>query len=301
MKTTSVLVFASAAPLALAAEPTCTANLVTKVCGYENTVLAAAEGSREGCYELCDSEKYGPCKFAIFSPGNPYLGDGTCWLYPDESFDPAKEQDKGCGNPYLEVYDKITCQNNPKQTPTALCPAAASPTPVAKVCGYKAPEDCDTTCIVSTGQTDCLNRCATADECAYVVFYTNNDAKSPWMSGNCWIYKDGKFDPKAVTACKDKPDQYVFDPACPKVTKTATASAAKETGSAASGSAAHETGSATSGAAAKASKTGESTSVPSAPRSEPQGNVKATANDRGAGVVSGVSLGLVAAAAALIL
>ncbi|KAJ2976103.1 hypothetical protein NQ176_g5144 [Zarea fungicola] len=173
------------------AEGTCTAKLSTKLCDYDKSnLLAAAAGSRNGCWSLCDSEKYGPCSFVIFLPGNPYLGTGTCWLYPGDKFDSTKGTDQGCGSPFLEVYDKPSCTGGPAK-PSVVCPAAtgpspvASPSPVAAICGYEAPEnDCWDSCYASSGSTDCLNLCGKADDCEFAIFNALNEPKSPWMSGN---------------------------------------------------------------------------------------------------------------------
>jgi hypothetical protein len=130
----------------------CTANLITTICDYKEpgSAFAVASSGKAHCWEYCNSHQ--PCNFVIFAAGNPYTGDGTCWLYPDEQFDKNAGKE-GCD--FLSVYDKPTCA---QPTPTVgACTATASPSAVASICDYPTPDDnCWSTCSpVKARQTVC--------------------------------------------------------------------------------------------------------------------------------------------------
>ncbi|KAL4961180.1 uncharacterized protein BDV14DRAFT_129094 [Aspergillus stella-maris] len=209
------------------AAPTCTASLITTLCDYPSPgPYAVASGGVEYCWEYCNDNP--PCSFVIFAAGNPYLGTGNCWVYPGETFDESKgEPSSECGNPYLSVYDKPECTNadgTPTTTSDACATATETPTPVASVCGYPPPEDCNTVgCIASSGAVHCLSECAEADSCSYVVFNPHNPNDSPYHDGTCWVYSSGSFDEADATEC-DEPEQFVYENACPRPSSSASAS-----------------------------------------------------------------------------
>ncbi|KAL4795293.1 hypothetical protein BDV19DRAFT_175723 [Aspergillus venezuelensis] len=222
------------------AAPTCTASLITTLCDYPSPgPFAVASSGVELCWEYCNDNP--PCSFVIFVPGNPYLGTGTCWVYPGETFDESKgESGSECGNPYLEVYDKPVCSSadgTPTTTSDACATATQTPTPVASGCGYPPPEDCDTTgCIASSGAVHCLSECAEAKSCSFVVFNPHNDNDSPYYDGTCWVYSSDSFDEANVEDCTGNPEQYVYENACPKPSSSASASpSASATGERTSG------------------------------------------------------------------
>lgn len=209
-------------------EPSCTASLITTLCDYSEPFRAVASSGKGHCWDYCNENQ--PCDFVIFAAGNPYTGTGTCWVYPGESFDESKGTTEGCDNPYLSVYDKPVCEGPSTTTPGA-CSATASPSAVASVCGYPAPEDCFNDCKASLGATHCLSLCAQSDSCNYAVFNPLGETNSPYESGNCWIYADGEYDAEAAEACgSEGPEQYVYDNVCPKpsTVSTSTPSATTE-------------------------------------------------------------------------
>lgn len=209
--------------------PTCTAFLITTLCEYPEPFRAVASSGRGYCLDYCNDNQ--PCDFVIFAAGNPYTGTGTCWVYPGETFDEAKGQTDGCANPYLSVYDKPVCQG-PSTTTSGACAATASPSAVASICGYPAPEDCFNDCRASSGATDCLSQCANSDSCNYVVFNPSGETNSPYESGNCWIYAEGEYNAKKGGDCgSEGPKQYVYDNKCPKPSKTSTSSISSTTAS----------------------------------------------------------------------
>lgn len=209
----------SATPTSTSAAPTCTASLITTLCDYPGTgPFAVAIDSVESCWEYCNDHP--PCPFVIFAAGNPYLGTGSCWLYPGETFDESKgEPSSECQRPYISVYDKPVCSNadgSPTTTSDACATATETPTAIASVCGYPAPDDCNTVgCIASSGAVHCLSECAEADSCSYAVFNPHNENNSPYYSGTCWVYSEGSFDKGDATEC-DEPEQFVYENPCPK-------------------------------------------------------------------------------------
>ncbi|KAL3455675.1 hypothetical protein BJX64DRAFT_271917 [Aspergillus heterothallicus] len=222
-----------------ASSTTCTAELITTLCDYPAPeIYAVASENLNGCWEYCNSNP--PCDFTIWNPANPYLGTGTCWLYPGESFDESKGSTTGCSSPYLKVYDKPECSGGtPITTATTdttadSCAATASPSAIASVCGYPAPEDCFYTCTASTGAVNCLSLCAEADSCSYAVFNPQNDANSQYASGTCWMYTNGTFDADATTECSGDPEQYVYENVCPKPSSTSSSSASSSSSSSSS-------------------------------------------------------------------
>ncbi|KAJ5590160.1 hypothetical protein N7450_004132 [Penicillium hetheringtonii] len=105
--------------------PSCTASIIDTLCDYpEPEYYAVASDSRAHCWDYCNDHQ--PCSFVIFNPGNPYLGDGTCWLYPGENFDKSKAS-SNCSNAYLEVYDKPKCSGGTATTTSGACAATATP------------------------------------------------------------------------------------------------------------------------------------------------------------------------------
>ena len=207
-------------------EPSCTASLITTLCEYPDPFRAAAIGSTGDCWDYCNDHQ--PCDFVIFNPGNPYLGSGTCWVYPGETFDESKGSTDGCDSPYLAVYDKPVCEG-PSTTIAGACTATASPSAVASVCGYPEPENCFEDCRASTGATDCLSQCAESDSCNYVVFNPLGETNSPYEPGNCWIYADGKYDAGDADSCgSDGPEQYVYKNVCPKPPKASSSSSSSD-------------------------------------------------------------------------
>lgn len=212
-------------------EPSCTASLVATLCDYPEPFRAVASSGRSHCWGYCNENQ--PCDFVIFLPGNPYLGTGTCWVYPGEKYESGNGTTEGCDNPYLEVYDKPSCEDSPSATTSGACAATASPSPVASVCGYSPPEDCFETCAASSGASHCLGLCAQADACAYAVFNPMGETNSPYESGNCWIFREGEYDTGYDDSCGSlPPKQYVYENACPKPkvsTTTTTSSSATST------------------------------------------------------------------------
>ncbi|OBT68126.1 hypothetical protein VE03_01445 [Pseudogymnoascus sp. 23342-1-I1] len=201
-----------------AAASSCTASLVAELCDYKEPgpAFAVASSGYTHCWEYCND--HGPCDFVIFAAtGNPYLGTGTCWVYPGETYDPSQGSSEGCNRQYLSVYSKPVCAEGP--TPTGgACAATGSPSAVAKVCGYAPPETCFNTCIASSGAVNCLSACAQAESCAYAVFNPDPryEANSPYIPGSCWVYTNGTFDAGATTTCAGDPEQYVYNNPCPK-------------------------------------------------------------------------------------
>lgn len=203
-------------------EPSCTASLITTLCDYSEPFRAAASSGKGHCWDYCNDHQ--PCDFVIFAAGNPYTGSGTCWVYPGESFDESKGNTDGCDNPYLSVYDKPVCEGS-STTTSGACTATASPSAVASVCGYPAPENCFNTCKASSGAVDCLSQCAQSDSCNYVVFNPLGETNSPYEPGNCWIYTDGKYDARDADTCgSEGPEQYVYMNVCPKPSKVLSSS-----------------------------------------------------------------------------
>lgn len=201
------------------AAPSCTASLITSLCNYTEPgpEFAVASSGKAYCWDYCNAHQ--PCNFVIFAAGNPYTGTGTCWLYPGETFD-ASAGSSDCSNPYLSVYDKPVC---PSTTTTSdACAATATPSAIASVCGYPAPDDCFYTCSASAGASDCLSQCAEADSCSYVVFNPHNPSNTPYASGTCWMYSNGTYDAGAVTTCSGDPEQFVYNNVCPKPSPSST-------------------------------------------------------------------------------
>ncbi|KAJ5431782.1 hypothetical protein N7445_008280 [Penicillium cf. griseofulvum] len=197
-----------------AAKPSCTASLITSLCDYPEPgpEFAVAASSTATCWNYCNAHP--PCDFFIFSAGNPYTGTGTCWMYPGQTFDESKGS-SDCAKPYLSVYDKPVCSGGP--TPTAGdCAATATPSAIASVCGYPAPDDCARTCTASEEVSNCLSQCAKADSCSYVVFNARNPGHSPYSSGSCWMFSNGTFDEGSATTCSGAPEQFVYENLCPK-------------------------------------------------------------------------------------
>ncbi|OAA72822.1 hypothetical protein LEL_08606 [Akanthomyces lecanii RCEF 1005] len=214
--------------------PTCTAALVTKLCDYPQPGPDFAKAyDKESCWQYCN--RHGPCNFVIFAAGNPNTGSGTCWLYPGETFDASKGRESGCANPYLSVYDKPTCTGGASTGPgngvPSQCSAAvATPSSQAEICGYPTPPDgCFAGCAASRSASECLAQCAKADACSYVVFNPGNPSKSPYSSGNCWMYPEGTYDSSKGETCSGKPDQYVYNNTCPRPSPT-TSKASSSTG-----------------------------------------------------------------------
>lgn len=192
----------------------CTANLITTLCDYKDPgpSFAVASSGKKHCWEYCNAHQ--PCNFVIFAAGNPYTGTGTCWLYPGETFDESAGE-KGCD--HLSVFDKPVC---PEPTPTeGDCAATASPSAVAEVCDYAAPETCFSTCTASEGAVSCLSQCAEREACSYVVFVPQNPDGSPYSSGMCWMYEEDEFDASKAGTCSGKPAQFVYKNPCPKPPK----------------------------------------------------------------------------------
>jgi hypothetical protein len=191
----------------------CEAKLITTLCDYkkplEGTAVAAA--GKKGCWEYCNEHQ--PCSFVIFVAGNPYTGTGTCWVYPGEEFDESAGE-PGCD--YMSVYDKPVCAGD--ATPTSgACEATASPSAVAEICGYPTPDDdCWSSCAASDGASNCMSQCVESDSCSYAVFNPRNEMNSPYYSGTCWMYPDGKFDKSKAKTCKGDPEQFVYENPCPK-------------------------------------------------------------------------------------
>jgi hypothetical protein len=205
-------------------EPSCTASLITTLCDYPEPFRAVASSGREHCWGYCNENQ--PCDFVIFLAGNPNTGSGTCWVYPGESYDASKGSTEGCDNPFLSVYDKPVCEG-PSTTTPGDCAATASPSAVASICDYPPPEDCFNDCKASSGASNCLSLCAESDECSYAVFNPRGETNSPYESGTCWIYADGKYDSEEAGTCgSEGPEQYVYSNPCPKPPKPSTTTAA---------------------------------------------------------------------------
>ncbi|KAJ5576733.1 hypothetical protein N7535_003659 [Penicillium sp. DV-2018c] len=199
------------------ASPSCTASLITKLCDYPEpgSEFAVAASGPDTCWNYCNSHT--PCSFVIFAAGNPHTGTGTCWLYPGETFDESKGKGSNCGRTWLSVYSQPECTGGSPTTTAGACTATATPSAIASVCGYPSPGgDCAETCYASAGASDCLSLCAEADSCSYVVFQTGSDSNSPYVSGTCWVYTEGKYDAGAASACDGAPDQFVYKNVCPK-------------------------------------------------------------------------------------
>ena len=234
-------------PTSTAAAPSCTASLITTLCSYPEPLFGTAVASTgiSMCWDYCNAHQ--PCSFVIFLPGNPTTGAGDCWLYPGESFDPSQGS-TNCGNPYLSVYGQPVCSGG---TPTSGgCAATSSPSAVATVCGYAPPADCFDTCAASSGASECLSLCASADVCNYAVFNPHNDGNSPYYDGTCWMYDTGTFDPSATTTCSGAPNQFVYENPCPKPPpppSTATTSASSSVAAPSNTAPVNGTGSAGSG------------------------------------------------------
>ena len=243
---------------AAAATPSCTASLTTRLCDYEKPgpSFAVASSGREHCWGYCDAHP--PCDFVIFAEGNPYLGTGTCWLYPGESFDESKGATTGCSNPYLYVYDKPECTGGTPTTTSGACTATETPSAVASVCGYPTtPGGCWDSCSASTGATDCLSQCAERESCSYVVFNPHNGNNSPYASGSCWMYSNGTFDAGSASECSGDPEQFVYENPCPKPSASASASASSSSSPSSSSAADGSGDTAVAASAAESSPTGE--------------------------------------------
>lgn len=220
----AVLAAAAASPTSA---PSCSAPLITRLCDYKKPQLefAVAENTT-GCWEYCHNHP--PCDFAVFNVGNPYTGDGSCWLYPGEQFDPSQGKTEGCENKPAYVYGKPVCSGgsgsgsgsgngSPTATTDYSCTATESPSAVASVCGYPTPpDDCRNSCVASLGASECLSSCAKSDDCSFAVFNPHNLDNTQYSDGTCWIYPKGKYDPKAAKTCKGKPEQFVYENKCPK-------------------------------------------------------------------------------------
>lgn len=212
-------------------EPSCTASLITDLCEYKEPSLefAVASSGKAHCWGYCNNHP--PCNFVVFVGGNPYLGTGTCWLYPDEEYDESAGTTEGCSNKVVSVYDKPVCDDDgdgdddgdeSESTATATsssysCTATESPSAIAEVCDYPTPdEDCFTGCVASESAASCLSFCAEADSCTFAVFNPHNPSGTPHASGTCWIYPEGKYDEKKASTCSGSPEQYVYENKCPK-------------------------------------------------------------------------------------
>lgn len=197
----------------------CKADLITTLCDYKEPLsgTAVAATGKASCWEYCN--KHQPCSFVIFVAGNPYTGTGTCWLYPGETFD-ASLGKPGCD--YLSVFDKPDCGPTPTD---GACAAADTPKPIATVCDYPPPDEkCYYDCAASSGSSMCLSQCAERDNCNYAVFVPGNENKSPYHSGTCWMYPEGKFDASKAGTCSGEPEQWVYENPCPKPPKPSTTS-----------------------------------------------------------------------------
>ncbi|KAJ5726134.1 uncharacterized protein N7483_007491 [Penicillium malachiteum] len=209
---------------------TCTASLITTLCDYPepDEGTAVASSGRANCWDYCNANP--PCSFVIFVPGNPTLGTGTCWLYPGESYN-STEASTDCSDPYLEVYDEPTCSGGSATTTSGGCAATATPSAIAEVCDYPEPADCDTiNCVASTGAVNCLSLCTEADSCSYALFYADNEDKSQYLDGSCWIYPSGTYDASSASTCNGTAEQYVYDNPCPKPIVSSTSSTGTATG-----------------------------------------------------------------------
>jgi hypothetical protein len=195
------------------APPSCTASLITKLCDYPTPgpEFAVASSGEKHCLQYCNDHQ--PCDFVIFAAGNPNTGTGTCWVYPGKTFD-ANAGSTDCGSPVLSVFDKPVCAGGP--TPTHACAAIATPSAVASVCEYPAPDNCFQDCVAAEGAPQCLQLCVEADSCSYAVFNARNPSKTPYASGTCWIYQNGTYDAEAGSSCSE-PEQFVYTNPCPKL------------------------------------------------------------------------------------
>ncbi|KAI9152334.1 hypothetical protein HJFPF1_09564 [Paramyrothecium foliicola] len=223
----------AAASTTTSAAPSCTASLITKLCDYKSPgpEFAVASSGIDHCLGYCD--RHQPCDFVMFLAGNPYTGTGTCWVFPGETFDPSIG-DTDCGNPVLSVFDKPTCSGTPTTTATYTCAATASPSAIAQVCNYPTPGDCWDGCYASSGASHCLEVCAKAESCSYVVFNPRNPSLSPYASGTCWLYPNGTYDAEAAGSCSGKPEQFVYTNPCPKPPPPPKPSSSEATASSAS-------------------------------------------------------------------
>ncbi|KAJ5674505.1 uncharacterized protein N7477_004439 [Penicillium maclennaniae] len=261
-----------------AAAPSCTASLITSLCDYPEpgSDFAVASDGKAFCWDYCNANP--PCNFVIFLAGNPYTGTGTCWLYPGETFDASKGS-SDCGNPTLSVYSKPVCAGGSATTTTGACAATATPSAIASVCGYPAPEDCFDDCYASSDASNCLSLCAKADSCSYAVFNPRNPDNSPYASGTCWVYPNGTYNADSATACSGAPEQYVYNNVCPKPSTSSSALSSATASSSATGTAGTTLGSTISaamvsnGTAAAGNTTGSTTtSKNSAPAGLPLTN-----------------------------
>ncbi|KAL2847873.1 hypothetical protein BJY01DRAFT_234141 [Aspergillus pseudoustus] len=244
--------WASVALLAPRALATTSASSTTSSAAAEATCTAFAVASygRSYCWDYCNDHP--PCAFVIFAAGNPYLGTGTCWLYPGETFDENKG-DSDCANPWLSVYDKPECPTATTTTPGA-CAATETPSAIASVCNYPTPdEDCFYDCAASSGAVHCLSMCAERDSCNYVVYNPHNPINSPYASGTCWMYPNGTYDASAASECSGDPEQYVYNNVCPKPSPSSSSSVSSSSASSATEAASETTtAGATSGGTASA-------------------------------------------------
>lgn len=220
-----------------AAAATCTASLIASLCHYTDPgpEFAVAIESRASCWDYCNAHP--PCNFVIFNAGNPYLGTGTCWLYPGETYDPSKGS-SSCTDPNgdLSVYSKPVCSGGSATTTAGGCAATATPSAIASVCGYPPPDDdCFYDCSASLGAPDCLSQCAKADSCSYVVFNSHNPSNSPYASGTCWMYPNGTFNAGSAATCSGAPDQFVYKNVCPKPSTSSSSHSSSATGSSGTG------------------------------------------------------------------
>lgn len=229
-----------------ASSSTCTASLITTLCDYPEPAdgTAVASSGKSNCWDYCNDNP--PCSFVIFVAGNPYLGTGTCWLYPGENFDESKGSTSGCSNPYLSVYDEPVCSSPTTATATAsACAATRTPSAVAEVCGYPPPDEvCFYDCYASSGASNCLSICAEADSCSYAVFNPHNENNSQYEGGTCWVYPNGTYNADDTTICSGDAEQYVYKNACPKPSSSSLSSKERASGTGTStGTATTETGS----------------------------------------------------------
>lgn len=224
---------AQATTTTAAARPSCTATLISSFCTYPEPgpEFAIAADGAESCWQYCNANQ--PCDFVIFAGANPTTNTGTCWVYPGQQFD-ADASTNTCGSPHLDAYSKPVCvppnDATPSSTAVAACAATASPSAIAEVCGYPAPGDCFEGCTASTGASDCLSQCASAADCAYVVFNARNPSNSAFASGTCWMYTSGSYDAGLVAAC-DGTQQFVYENKCPKPSPAPASSAVSGTAS----------------------------------------------------------------------
>ncbi|KAJ6781193.1 hypothetical protein PWT90_05970 [Aphanocladium album] len=224
---------------------TCTANLLATLCDYPSSGSAfnVASGSPEHCWRYC--YEHGQCNFAVFVKQNPFADTGgSCSIYPGRVFDKTLGEDGAtCSHPLTYVYDAPKCEGVPTPSdgvPSACAAAVGTPSAVAEVCNYPAPsKTCFSECALASGASHCLSMCAKAEKCSYVVFYANNEAQSPFASGNCWMYPEGSYDSAKAGKCDGKPNQFVYKNTCPppppKSTSTDSSPSATATGGGGSG------------------------------------------------------------------